>query len=194
MWATGRRERKMDDRKRLLQLIKEKSYEEREVVLSSGEKSSFYFDSKQTTLNPEGSYITGKLFYQKIKNAPIPVEAVGGMTLGADPIVTSIAIVSFLEKNPLPAFIIRKEPKKHGTGRWIEGKASIPLKAKVAIVEDVVTTGATTLNAILRAKEEGLQIVQVLALIDREEGGREHLSEKGYRLESLFSRTDFKEE
>jgi orotate phosphoribosyltransferase len=184
----------MDDRKRLLQLIKEKSYEEREVVLSSGEKSSFYFDSKQTTLNPEGAYITGKLFYQKIKNAPLFVEAVGGMTLGADPIVTSIAIVSFLEKNPLPAFIIRKEPKKHGTGRWIEGKSSIPLKAKVAIIEDVVTTGATTLNAILRAEEEGLQVVQVLALIDREEGGSEHISKKGYRLESIFSRSDFKEE
>ncbi len=184
----------MGERERLLQVIKEKSYEEREVVLSSGEKSSFYFDSKQTTLNPEGSYIIGKLFYQKIKNAPIPVEAVGGMTLGADPIVTSIAIVSFLEKNPLPAFIIRKEPKKHGTCKWIEGKANIPLKAKVAIIEDVVTTGATTLNAILRAEEEGLQVVQVLALIDREEGGREHLSEKGYRLESIFSRSDFKEE
>lgn len=161
----------MDERKRLLQLLKENSYEEREVVLSSGEKSTFYFDSKQTTLNPEGAYITGKLFYQKIKNAPTPVEAVGGMTLGADPIVTSIAIVSFLEKNPLPAFMIRKEPKKHGTGRWIEGKGSLPPNAHVAIIEDVVTTGTTTLNAILRAEEEGLQVVQVLALIDREEGG-----------------------
>ena len=182
----------MDERKRLLQLIKEKSYEEREVVLSSGGKSSFYFDGKQTTLNPEGSYITGKLFYQKIKSAPIPVEAVGGMTLGADPIVTSIAIVSFLEGTPLPAFIIRKEPKKHGTCRWIEGKANLPFKAKVAIVEDVVTTGATTLKAISRAEEEGLQVVQVLALVDREEGGREYLAEKGYRLESIVSRSDFK--
>lgn len=183
----------MDERKRLLELIKEKSYEKRKVILSSGKESTFYFDGKQTTLNPEGSYITGKLLYQKIRNAPIPVEAVGGMTLGADPIVTSIAIVSFLEGNPLPAFIIRKEPKKHGTCRWIEGKANLPPRAKVAIIEDVVTTGTTTLNAISRAEEEGLEVVQVLALIDREEGGSEHLSEKGYRLESLFALSDFEE-
>jgi orotate phosphoribosyltransferase len=183
----------MDDKTRLLQLIKEKSYEERKVVLSSGKKSSFYFDGKQTTLNPEGSYITGKLFYQKIRNAPVPVEAVGGMTLGADPIVTSIAIVSFLEGNPLPAFIVRKEPKKYGTCRWIEGGANLKPQAKVAIVEDVVTTGATTLKAISRAEEEGLEVVQVLALIDREEGGIQHLSEKGYKLESILSYSDFKE-
>ena len=183
----------MDERKRLLQLIREKSYEEKEIVLSSGKKSSFYFDGKQTTLNPEGSYLTGKLFYRKIRSSPVPIEAVGGMTLGADPIVTGISIVSFLENGPLPAFIIRKEPKKHGTGRWIEGKANLPPQAKVAIVEDVVTTGATTLQAIERAEEEGLQVVQVLALVDREEGGGEWLSEKGYKLESIFTRSDFKE-
>ncbi|KPJ59332.1 MAG: orotate phosphoribosyltransferase [Deltaproteobacteria bacterium DG_8] len=182
----------MDDRARLLQLIKEKSYEERKVILSSGRESTFYFDGKQTTLNPEGSYITGKLLYQKIRNSSVPVEAVGGMTLGADPIVTSIAIVSFLEGNPLPAFIIRKEPKKHGTCKWIEGKANLPPQAKVAIVEDVVTTGRTTLQAISRAEEEGLQVIQVLALIDREEGGSQHLSQRGYKLESIFSHSDFK--
>ncbi len=181
----------MDDRTRLLHLLKEKSYEKRKVILSSGKESTFYFDGKQTTLNPEGSYLTGKLFYQSIKRSPISVEAVGGMTLGADPIVTSIAIVSFLEGIPLPAFIIRTEPKKHGTGRWIEGMANLPAHAKVAIVEDVVTTGATTLNAISRAKEEGLTVVQVLTLIDREEGGQEFLAEKGYLLESIFSLSDF---
>jgi len=182
----------LDERARLLQLIREKSYQERPVVLSSGKTSSFYFDGKQTTLNPEGAYLTGKLFYRKIKNFPLPVDAVGGMTLGADPIITGIAIVSFLEGDPLPSFIIRKEPKKHGTCRWIEGMANVPRKAKVAIVEDVVTTGATTLQAISRAEEEGLQVVQVLALIDREEGGSQHLSDKGYRLESLFTLADFK--
>jgi len=183
----------MEERERLLHLIKEKSYERRKVKLSSGRESNFYFDGKQTTLNPEGSYITGKLFYEKIRHSPITVEAVGGMTLGADPIVTGIAIVSFLEGNPLPAFIIRKEPKKHGTCKWIEGITNLPPRAKIAIVEDVVTTGATTLNAISRAEEEGFQVVQVLALIDREEGGSEYLSKKGYRLESIFTLSDFEE-
>jgi orotate phosphoribosyltransferase len=180
----------VDLRARLLQLIREKSYEEGEVTLTSGKKSTFYVDGKQTTLDSEGGYLVGRLFYEIIKRSKIPVEAVGGPTLGADPIVTAISIVSYLEGDPIPAFIIRKEPKKHGKALWIEGDKSLRPGTNVAIVEDVVTTGGSTLRAIEIAKTQGLQVVQVLALVDREEGGRENLAREGYILESIFTKTD----
>ena len=180
----------VDLRARLLQLIREKSYEEGEVTLTSGKKSTFYVDGKQTTLDSEGGYLVGKLFYEMIKGSKIPVEAVGGPTLGADPIVTAISIVSYLEGGPIPAFIIRKEPKKHGKALWIEGDKSLSPGTNVAIVEDVVTTGGSTLRAIEIAKTQGFQVVKVLALVDREEGGRENLAREGYILESIFTKTD----
>lgn len=178
----------MDERQRLLQILKERSYEEREVVLSSGRRSSFYIDGKQTTLDPEGAYLVGKLLYRRIKEAGKGVEAVGGPTLGADPMVTAIALVSYLEGDSLPAFIIRKEPKGHGKGLWIEGDKALQPGMKVALVEDVVTTGASLLKAIRVAEEHGLKVVQVLALVDRQEGGKENLRTAGYDLEALFTR------
>jgi orotate phosphoribosyltransferase len=113
------------------------------------------------------------------------------MTMGADPIATAVSLTSYLEGRPLPAFIIRKEPKKHGRGLWIEGISNLPEGVSVAIVEDVVTTGGSTIKAIERAQEEGLKVVQVLALVDREEGGKENLKKLGYDLEALFARRDF---
>jgi orotate phosphoribosyltransferase len=180
----------VDLRTRLLQIVREKSYEKREVTLTSGRKSDFYVDGKQTTLDSEGGYLVGKLFHEKIKRSKIPVEAVGGPTLGADPIVTAISIVSYLEGSPIPAFIIRKEPKKHGTASWIEGDKSLNPGTRVAIVEDVVTTGGSMLKAIEIVKAQGLEVVQVLALVDREEGGRENLAKEGYNLESILTKTD----
>jgi orotate phosphoribosyltransferase len=175
---------------RLLQIIREKSYEKGGVTLTSGRKSHFYVDGKQTTLDSEGGYLAGKLFHESIKRSRIPVEAVGGPTLGADPIVTAISIVSYLEGVPIPAFIIRKEPKKHGKALWIEGDKSLKTGTNVAIVEDVVTTGGSILRAIEIAKAQGLRVVQVLALVDREEGGRENLAKEGYVLESIFTKSD----
>ncbi|NIS60603.1 MAG: orotate phosphoribosyltransferase [Proteobacteria bacterium] len=180
----------MDLRMRLLQIIREKSYEKGEVTLTSGRKSRFYVDGKQTTLDPEGGYLVGKLFHEMIKGSKIPVEAVGGPTLGADPIVTAISIVSYLEGVPIPAFIIRKEPKKHGTASWIEGDKNLKPGTTVAVVEDVVTTGGSILRAIEIAKAQGLKVVQVLALVDREEGGRENLAKEGYVLASIFTKSD----
>jgi orotate phosphoribosyltransferase len=177
-------------RTRLLQIVREKSYEEREITLTSGRKSDFYVDGKQTTLDSEGGYLVGKLFHEMIKRSKISVEAVGGPTLGADPIVTAISIVSYLEGSPIPAFIIRKEPKKHGKASWIEGEKSLKPGTRVAIVEDVVTTGGSMLKAIEIVKDQGLEVVQVLALVDREEGGRENLAKEGYNLESIFTKTD----
>lgn len=113
--------------------------------------------------------------------------------MGADPIATAVSLTSYLEGNPIPAFIVRKESKKHGRGLWIEGISNLPEGTAVAIVEDVVTTGGSTLKAIERAKEEGLEVVRVLAIVDREEGGKENLKRQGFELESLFSRYDFLE-
>ncbi len=177
----------MDQKTRLLELIRERSYEERVVTLSSGRTSNFYIDAKQTTLHPEGAYLVGKIFYEMVKGE---VEAIGGPTLGADPIVAAVALTSYREGNPIAAFIIRKEPKGHGKGLWIEGDKALKAGMRVAVVEDVVTTGASLLKAIRVAEEHGLKVVKTLALVDRQEGGEEALTAAGYKLEALFTRED----
>ena len=177
------------DRERFLAILKEKSYEKKNVILSSGRESDFYIDCKQATLDAEGAVLTGRLLYEMLEKDGMP-EAVGGITLGADPIVTSVSMTSALRGTPIPAFIIRKEPKKHGTSQWIEGIRNLRSGMKVAIVEDVVTTGGSTLRAIERAEEVGLVVSRVLCLVDRNEGGAEFLSEKGYRLEPMFLKED----
>jgi len=183
-------EETLKDRTRLLELLRKLSLEKRDVTLSSGRKSNYYVDGKQTTLNPEGIYLTGKLLYQRIRALPLRVDAVGGLTLGADPLVSAVALWSQLEKDPLPAFIVRKEAKGHGTGAWLEGLKNIPPAARVVIVEDVVTTGDSALRAIARSEEAGYKVVKVMALLDRLEGGREKLKEKGYELEAIINREE----
>ncbi|GAB7026085.1 orotate phosphoribosyltransferase [Geotalea toluenoxydans] len=179
----------MSDKARLKQIILELSYEKRKVVLASGRESDFYFDGKQTTLHPEGGYLTGKLFFEAIKDVE-QLEGVGGLTLGADPIATATSVVSFLEKQPIPAFIIRKEPKGHGTGAWLEGRKNFKPGARVVIVEDVVTSGGSSIKAIKRAEEEGLKVLGVVTLVDREEGGRENIEKEGYWLKSIFTKSE----
>ena len=177
-------------RQRLLEILKEKSYERREVTLASGKKSDFYIDCKQTTLDAEGAYLTGKLMYEIIVRMSEKVSGAGGLTLGADPIATAVSIASFEAKNPIPAFIIRKEPKGHGTGQWLEGTKNLETGANVVILEDVVTSGGSSLEAVKRAEESGLNVLMILTLVDRCEGGRENIEAAGYRLESLFEKVD----
>ncbi|GFO60092.1 orotate phosphoribosyltransferase [Geomonas silvestris] len=177
----------MTELERLKKIIIELSYEKRNVTLASGRQSDFYFDGKQTTLHPEGGYLTGKLFFEAIRDVE-GVEGVGGLTLGADPIATATSVVSFLEGKPIPAFIIRKEPKGHGTGAWLEGRKNFKPGSKVVIVEDVVTSGGSSLKAIKRAEEEGLVVLGVVTLVDREEGGRENIEKEGYWLKSIFTK------
>jgi orotate phosphoribosyltransferase len=179
----------MSDKARLKEIIIELSYEKRNVTLASGRQSDFYFDGKQTTLHPEGGYLTGKLFFEAIRDVE-GVEGVGGLTLGADPIATSTSVVSFLEGKGVPAFIIRKEPKGHGTGAWLEGRKNLKPGAKVVIVEDVVTSGGSSMKAIKRAEEEGLKVLGVVTLVDREEGGRENIEKEGYWLKSIFTKSE----
>ncbi|MFZ5761346.1 MAG: orotate phosphoribosyltransferase [Thermodesulfobacteriota bacterium] len=179
----------MDDKARLKAILLEKSYRKGKFKLSSGKESDFYIDGKQTTLSAEGGYLTGKLLLAMIRESGTKIEAVGGMTLGADPIVTAVSVVSFLEKEPIPAFIVRKESKKHGTEAYLEGQQNIPAGATVALVEDVVTTGGTLIKVIDRVEAQGYRVGLIATIIDREEGGAEALAEKGYPLKSLFTRT-----
>ena len=178
------------ERDRLLEIIARFSYREGIFRLTSGRESTFYIDCKQTTLSPEGAYLSGRLLFERMTRSGLDIKGVGGMTLGADPLVTAVSVVSFLEGSPVPAFIIRKEPKGHGTGSWLEGKTNIPDGATVALVEDVVTTGGTLIKAIERTQAEGYRVGQVLTIIDREEGGADALSKLGFRLEAIFSRSD----
>lgn len=179
----------MTDKERLKQIILELSYEKRKVVLASGRESDFYFDGKQTTLHAEGGLLVGKLFYEAIKDVQ-GVQGVGGITLGADPIATATSIAAFLDGRPMHAFIIRKEPKGHGTGQWLEGRKNLPPGSKVVIVEDVVTTGGSSMKAVKRAEEEGLQVLCIVSLVDREEGGRENIEQEGYELRTIFTKSE----
>ena len=179
----------MTDREKLKQIILEKSYEKRLVTLASGRESDFYFDGKQTTLHSQGGFLVGKLFYEAIKDVE-GVEAVGGITLGADPIATATSIAAYLDGRNMHAFIIRKEPKGHGTGQWLEGRKNLPAGTKVVIVEDVVTTGGSSLKAVERAQEEGLTVLGIITLVDREEGGRENIEAAGYWLKALYTKSE----
>ncbi|GLI36565.1 orotate phosphoribosyltransferase [Geobacter hydrogenophilus] len=178
----------MTDRERLKQIIIELSYEKRKVILASGRESDFYFDGKQTTLHAEGGLLVGKLFYEAIKDVE-GVQGVGGITLGADPIATATSIAAYLDGRPMHAFIIRKEPKGHGTGQWLEGRKNLPPGSRVVIVEDVVTTGGSSMKAVRRAEEEGLVVLGIVALVDREEGGRENIEAEGVWLRSIFTKS-----
>jgi orotate phosphoribosyltransferase len=163
---------KREMKNRLIEMLCEKSFmydEEPIYKLASGRQSRFYVNCKPTTLHPEGMFLVGHLVLDIIREADI--EAVGGLTFGADPVALATAFASYLEKRPLKAFSVRKTQKAHGIIRWIEG--DIAPGQSVAIVEDVVTTGGSTIKAVQRAKAEGLQVEQVVVLVDRQEGGME---------------------
>lgn len=176
-----------DTKVRLARLLMQLSYIEGEVTLTSGKKSDYYFDCKQTALHPEGGYLIGKLFLDMLKGSG--VAGVGGMTLGADPLVSAVSVVSFMEDCPLPAFIIRKKSKGHGTDQYLEGMKNFKPGATVALLEDVVTTGGTLVTAAQRVRDAGFTIAAVLTVLDREEGGRETLAEAGLELKSIFTRS-----
>jgi orotate phosphoribosyltransferase len=174
---------------RLLELLRIRAFAEREVTLSSGLKSNFYIDCKQVSLDAEGAQLIGQLFHATIEQVAPRAVAVGGLTLGADPLATATSIMSYQAGSPRSAFLVRKEPKGHGTNQWVES-TQLPAGAPVVILEDVVTTGAATIKAIERAKLAGLEVIHALALVDRLEGGREAV-EKHVPLTTLFTRKSF---
>jgi orotate phosphoribosyltransferase len=175
---------------RLRELLRVHAFAEREVVLSSGLRSNFYIDCKMVSLDAEGGFLIGQLFRRVLDDLAPGVGAIGGLTLGADPLATATSIASFQAGRPLHAFIVRKEPKGHGTGQWLEAAARLPAGRPVAIVEDVVTTGASTLKAIERARASGLEVAAVVALVDRLEGGADAVTAHA-PLCALYTRRDF---
>jgi orotate phosphoribosyltransferase len=174
------------DRGRLLDLLKNHSLLFGDFTLVSGKKSRFYFDSKRTTLLPEGAYLTAVEVLETIRDRGIEADAIGGMTLGADPIVCPVAALSHIEGPPLRAFIVRKEAKGHGTEGRIEGE--LEAGSRVIVVDDVVTTGGSTLQAIEAAEAAGHTVVAILCLVDREQGGAEKLSR--WPFHPLFRRSE----
>jgi orotate phosphoribosyltransferase len=177
---------------RLIELVLEKAFkysEEPIFKLVSGKTSAYYFNCKAITLHPEGMYLIGNLIYDLIKD--LHVKGIGGLTLGADPIAYAVSYTSYLKGNPIEAFVVRKTAKSHGTMAWIEG--NVTKGDKVVIIDDVITTGKSTIEAINRSKEEGLNIVRVIAFIDRQEGGREAIESSGYKLDALVTKDEIME-
>lgn len=175
---------------RLYKLVRERSFEHGKFILTSGKESSYYFDGKQVTLHPEGSYLVGKILFEKIQG--LNIDAVGGYTIGADPMVSALSVIAYLEGlENLKLFIVRKEPKKHGKCKNIEG----PLLKKddrVVVVDDVITTGASILKAIDEVQKVGCKVVKVVALVDREEGGTDTIKNMGIEVDPIFKIGDFK--
>jgi len=162
---------------RLKKRLREKSLVRGEVTLSSGKKSDYYMDCRLTTLDPEGSVLVAHSILEYLAAKGIRAEAIGGMSIGADPVVASVSALSYLQDRPVRGFLVRKERKEHGMQRRIEGIGSVPVR-DVAIVDDVCTTGKSTFEAIEAAEAEGMKVVAVISVVDREEGGSEELRKK----------------
>mgnify|MGYP003402830515 FL=1 len=173
-------------RDRLLDLLCEFAYREGDFVLSSGQKSSYYINCKPVTLHPQGALATGRLLFSMLS---ADVDAVAGLTLGADPIVTAVSVVSALGDRPIPALIVRKEAKGHGTMAYIEGP-TLPEGANVVVLEDVVTTGKSAMQAVERLRGAGYKVDRILALIDREQGGAQFYRSVGLDFEAVFTIKD----
>lgn len=169
----------------LTRLVRKLSYREGDFTLASGKKSKFYVDLKATTLHPEGAYLIGECAYELLKREKLPVEGVGGLTLGADPLATALSLAARAHRTVWPAFIVRKEPKDHGTARYIEGTENLRPGASVVVLEDVVTTGGSSIKAIERLREAGYKPVAVLTVVDREQGGAEAFAAAGVKYLAL---------
>jgi orotate phosphoribosyltransferase len=180
-------------RDRLIELVKTNSFqysEEPKFRLVSGALSNFYFNMKKTTMTPEGLYLVGKLIFDTIKDLELRIDAIGGLTMGADPIAYAVARHSYDAGNPIQAFVVRKEPKGHGLRLPIEG--NVREGDRVVIVDDVVTTGGSTIKALNSAKEFGLLIEAVIVLVDRcEQKGRQNIEALGYPVHAILTINDF---
>ena len=177
----------MTDNERLIKLLADRSTERGQFTLASGRKSEYYIDARLTTMSPEGLSLIGRLGLSTLYQAGWNVNSVGGLTLGADPISYAISYASAESPSPLRAFTVRKEPKTHGTGKTIEG----PFRPtdRVAVIEDVITTGGSALRAIEAIRAAHGTIVGVLALVDREEGGSKAIESAGVSVISMVTAT-----
>lgn len=180
-----------EDRARLLELLVKHAFAKKKVVLASGRESDFYVDCRSVALSAAGHALIGRLMLAKARELEPSLAAVGGLTMGADPLASAVSLTSFFDPPTVGAFLVRKEPKGHGTGRWCEGLQLLPENARAVVVEDVITTGGSSLKAVERARQEGLGVDAIVALVDRDEGGRQNLEAAGLRVASLFTRSDF---
>jgi len=176
-------------RRELLELILEVSFRRGRVKLASGAESDFYLDLRQTLMRPRGVALAGELILDRLRRGPA-VDAVGGMVVGAVPLVAAVlaAAAAHEPNSKLVGFFVRKETKSHGLGRRIEG--GFKVGQSVALVEDTVTTGGSTLDALAAVEAEGGKVARVLCLVDRGEGAASAFAERGIALESLFTRAD----
>jgi orotate phosphoribosyltransferase len=182
----------MNKKAEFLKMVKELSYEKRDVTLASGLKSDFYIDMRVTLLHPRGVQLASELLCEELKSLDGILRGVGGMTMGADPIVTGVSLTSqnLKWKQPLLALYIRKEPKGHGTGQWVEGLRNFGKGDSVFILEDTVTTGGSSLKAVERAREAGLLVKGVFTCVDREEGAKEKIMDAGLEFRTLVTKSD----
>jgi len=179
---------KASDLDKLRVLLRERSFRFGKFILTSGKESAYYFDGKQVTLSPPGAYLTAKVILEKIKDGDI--QAAGGPTLGADPMVGALAAVAYLNNFDLKVFIVRKSPKEHGMKKYIEGPELHPGE-RIAVVEDVMTTGSSIIKAIDVLQEIGCHVVKVIPLVDRLEGGTEKIRAMGIDVDPVFTIKDF---
>jgi orotate phosphoribosyltransferase len=172
----------------LVELLASRSAKRGEFTLASGRPSTLYIDARLTTMSPEGLTIVGSVGLRALREARWDVDSIGGLTLGADPIAYAIAHTSAYTNKPIRAFTVRKEIKSHGTGQLIEG----PFRTgdQVAVIEDVITTGNSAMRAARAIRDGGGRILGVLALIDREEGGRDALEREGFNVIALIRASD----
>jgi orotate phosphoribosyltransferase len=176
-------------RQRAFEIIRDKSLRKGHVVLSSGGESNYYFDMKMTMLDPEGAQVLARLIYDELRD--LNVERVGGLELGAIPLIAPLAIESLLQGRPMAGFIVRKASKDHGTRKEIEGE---PIKGKkVVVIEDVTTQGKSALYAVEEARHAGANVQLVLSVVDRNEGARELFKSKGIPFKFLFEAQSFLE-
>jgi orotate phosphoribosyltransferase len=176
-------------RARLIALLRQRSVRRQRVVLASGRESDFYVDARLTTLDPEGAHLVAGLVLDRLA---ADVEAVGGPVTGADPIVGAVVAASWTRGRPVHGFMVRKEAKGHGLGQWLEGRANLREGARVCMIEDTVTSGGSVVRAVERVRAAGLEVVQCICVVDREEGAADALAAVG--LEALTKRGDLLDE
>ncbi len=176
------------DKARLREMLKQMALFKEKIVLSSGKTSDYYIDARRVTLNAEGVYLCAKLILEKLKDEPF--DAMGGPTLGADPFLGAIGVLSYQAKKPINTFIVRKAPKPHGKQQQVEGPLLSP-QARVVLIDDVATTGQAFVQSIDVLKALGIKPLKALCIVDRQEGAEEALAQKGCPLISLFKASEF---
>ncbi len=175
---------------RLIALLTERSFQRKRVLLASGRESDFFIDCKQTILTAEGHALTGELLFEKLTELP-KCDAVAGVELGGCPLASAVSLTSFQRGRPLPAFYVRKERKDHGSAKLVEGDSSLKPGIRVVLLEDVITTGGSSLKAVTALRSVGAEVVGIVALVDRQEGGAAAIAEAGLPLVSLTTRATF---